>query len=1156
MRLRRLDLVRYGKFTDRTIDFGPKPTSEPDLHIVFGLNEAGKSTALSGFMDLLFGIEERSKYNFIHEYSAMRLGGVLELAGVEQAFTRTKQRNNSLLDATGKPISEMAITAHLAGLSRDAYATMFSLDDDTLEAGGEAILESRGDLGKLLFTASAGLGHATDTLNALEADADALHRKQAQGTEIALLKKRLADLKSRRDDIDTLASTYEGLEAERRDAAQQYDDIVNERAILAARLEAIARFERARPMLADIRRKRIQLEGLPETASPTRTWRGSIAELIDDDASLRTRLAGNVGEVERLAASIASTEVDELILDVSERVRNLAESKVRFSSAGFDLPTRNVQLQILNNTVATCLSALGRTSEKDPAKLLLPAATVGTLRTLIEQRSGITTTVRAAHDEIAAALDALQSARDRVGEERAVPESVRAKLGSALSKARASSHQAEIRAAREEEDAAAIRWEELRAALGPWAGDGRALGSMTVPSEGQIESWKTTATDLARAGSLLAERLAECESSSTRHAARLDAFRASSDVVDDEAAAASRRARDVAWETHRAALSSETADDFALALARDDGVGLGRLANASDLAEMRATTRALAEASADLSRLRQQYAQQGLDLETKAAEVHQAGGELLGHGIEPSLERLIGRLEDRVEVRADALAAWGQIELSRKKAERAAEAGEQIQIELIRALTSVGIAPAPDDTLEAAVALAELFLDRQRKLDAEHAEALRTVNGREEDLVVRRRALAMAERREEEWLATIGETLKGTWLENGVSASGLSTVLEQLSNLAKSVQERDALQLRIDKMEDDRTDFLSEVRSIAADVGEAAKDGEAEQLAVRLGERLDRAERARDTKAALLADLKRLQGERNIVDNETSIHERRKNEVLIAFGVDSLTDVAQRDELLRERDRLRTSVAELEDRVAAELSLEKFEEARAVLDETDFESLAIEKGQGEQRVQQLDSALQQQLIRQTRAADKIDDIGGDSAVARLDAERRTIVLEIEETATRYIELKLGIMSAGNALRAYRERHRSGMMARASDAFKLMTQGQYSGLTTQPLKGGEVLIAMQRDGQSKVADALSKGARFQLYLALRLAGYYEFAQFQQSVPFIADDIMETFDHIRSEEVFRLFGEMAGIGQVIYLTHHKHLCEIAKAVVPEATIHQLE
>jgi uncharacterized protein YhaN len=75
----------------------------------------------------------------------------------------------------------------------------------------------------------------------------------------------------------------------------------------------------------------------------------------------------------------------------------------------------------------------------------------------------------------------------------------------------------------------------------------------------------------------------------------------------------------------------------------------------------------------------------------------------------------------------------------------------------------------------------------------------------------------------------------------------------------------------------------------------------------------------------------------------------------------------------------------------------------------------------------------------------------------------------------------------NALRLYRERHRSGMMERAPDAFAIMTRGEYSGLTTQPGECGEVLTAFQRVGQSKVADGLSASARFELYLALRLAG---------------------------------------------------------------------
>ncbi|MER8824226.1 AAA family ATPase [Mesorhizobium sp. M0991] len=1156
MRLRRLDLIRYGKFTNSTIDFGPKPESGPDLHIAFGLNEAGKSTALSAYLDLLFGIEERSRYNFLHEYSAMRIGGVLELAGSQHTFTRTKQRTNSLLNATGQPVSDVAITAHLAGLSRDAYTTMFSLDDETLEAGGKSILESRGDLGKLLFTASAGLGNASDTLNTLEAEADALYRKQAHGTELALLKKRLVDVKSRRDAIDTLASTYEGLEAERLDAAQQYDRTISDRAVLVARLDTIARYVRAAPMRADIRRKIARLNELPDIASPARTWTGSVTGLIDDDASLRTRLSANIDEVQRLAAKVTAVDEDESILSISERIRGLAESKVRHTAAGFDLPTRRMGLQILNNTVASCLAALGRSSEPDPAALLLPAVTVGVVRAMVEQRSGIATGVRAARDEAAAALDALQAARQRVGEERAVPEPARARLGSALSKARASGHLAEIRTAREAEDAGTIRWEVSLTRLRPWRGDALALANVAVPSAGHIAAWKTVASELARNTAVLAERLAEYEGNHAMLKAGLDALRPSVDVVDDDGAAAIRRVRDDAWATHRAALTGDTADDFAVALARDDIASAGRLAGAADLAEIRATTRELAEVAANLSRNGIQRTQLGKDVDTQLLEIRAAARDLLGDAVEPSSERLIERIEDQIEARSDALAAWEQIELLRRKAERAADAGEQIRLEMRAALESVGIVSEPGDTLEAIMAIAELFLDRQRKVDAEYAEALRMVGSKEEDLAARRVAVGVAERREEEWLAGIVEALKGTWLESGLSASGVGTVLDQLAELSRSLQERDDLQLRIDKMAADRANFLVEVIAVAVEADEPTEDGEPEQLAIRLAERLERAERTRETKASLGHDLKRLKEARDILDNEISAHERRKNEVLGVFCVATLSEVVERDELLRERDGLRAAVADLEERVVAELAVDGFEEARSILDAIDFDSLTVEKAEGEQRLRQFDEMIQQQLIRQTRAADKLDAIGGDSAVAHLDAERRTTLLEIEEKAVRYIELKLGIMSAGNALRIYRENHRSGMMARASDAFKLMTRGQYSGLTTQPVKGGEVLIAVQRDGQSKLADALSKGARFQLYLALRLAGYYEFAQFRPSVPFIADDIMETFDHIRSEEVFRLFGEMANTGQVIYLTHHKHLCEIAKAVVPQSTIHQLD
>ena len=154
---------------------------------------------------------------------------------------------------------------------------------------------------------------------------------------------------------------------------------------------------------------------------------------------------------------------------------------------------------------------------------------------------------------------------------------------------------------------------------------------------------------------------------------------------------------------------------------------------------------------------------------------------------------------------------------------------------------------------------------------------------------------------------------------------------------------------------------------------------------------------------------------------------------------------------------------------------------------------------------------------------------------------------------------VGIVAAEFAMRNYRDKHRSSMLAKASDAFATITRRAYTGLAAQSDGVGEALFAILADnGGSRRADELSKGTQFQLYLALRIAGYHEYAGLRQppsGVPFVADDIMETFDNERSEEAFSLLAKMAEVGQVIYLTHHEHLCEIARKVCPEARLHRL-
>lgn len=160
------------------------------------------------------------------------------------------------------------LSVPLAGLTRDAYRMMFSLDDQTLEDGGNAILESEGDLGELLFSASAGLAGISSILEAAVTETDGIFRKRASSTKIAGLKRQLADLKSQRDEIDIQASAYRTLTTALEQAETAYEAVMKEIGTAKARLEEIIRILRAHPMAADYRRTDEQLSGYADLPHP------------------------------------------------------------------------------------------------------------------------------------------------------------------------------------------------------------------------------------------------------------------------------------------------------------------------------------------------------------------------------------------------------------------------------------------------------------------------------------------------------------------------------------------------------------------------------------------------------------------------------------------------------------------------------------------------------------------------------------------------------------------------------------------------------------------------------------------------------------------------------------------------------------------------
>ena len=404
MRIGRLDLTRYGRFSDYRLDFGEAPPGGSDFHIVFGLNETGKSTTAAAILDLLFGIDKQSAYGAAkgrasvpnwHPYNAMRIGARLELGGRAYEVARLKRDKNSLVDANDRPLDESLLAAELAGVDRQSFHMMFSLDDESLERGGEAILASRGDLGQLLFSASAGLAEISDRLESLRKKADEFYRPRASTTELAEWKRELDTLKHERDAADTLAPAYAELVRQRDMAREDYAAAARTLSERRAREGEIGRQLSALPHLSALREAESRCAPLEALPPPPEEWRNEVQRLEAEAIRLDVQRQSAESAIRALEDQLKRVDADPAALKIADRVDAWRELRSRYDSAA-DIAVRQGELAAKRGAVADILRRLGREGEADPRTLPLAARVVGALEDLIAARSGVLSRLEAA----------------------------------------------------------------------------------------------------------------------------------------------------------------------------------------------------------------------------------------------------------------------------------------------------------------------------------------------------------------------------------------------------------------------------------------------------------------------------------------------------------------------------------------------------------------------------------------------------------------------------------------------------------------------------------------------------------------------------------------------------------------------------------------
>ncbi|NCO86211.1 MAG: AAA family ATPase [Rhodobacterales bacterium] len=1134
MRLNRLDLTRFGRFTDRALTFAPPDApGGPDLHIVYGPNEAGKSTAFAAWLDLLFGIPPRTRHDFLHPGPTLRIGAQLDLGDRVIEVARVKKTAGSLLDGADMPLPEALLQAALGGIGRDGYKAMFSLDDETLEEGGDSILASKGDLGEMLFAASAGLARMSARLAGLREKADAFHRPGGRKGPLSDAKATLADLGQRRREIDVEAGEYLRLtqaattaEADWRAARAELAHAEAALAALVAQLAVVPQRER-------LARLRAQLAPSADLPDPPQGTGAALARLAQDLSAVQARIAERTGHVARRQAARAALDPDAAVLAQAAAIREAEALRALHDAAVADLPGRRQDAQEAAARLRAALLALGLAGgheAADPRPLLCDEARLAGLRALLARWSGLDAARDAAAAAQMAANDRVARLQDRLAATGAARDS--AALVALTAALRRDDPAEALRRAQRDSDAAGQGLDARLAALAPWRGAAADLAALDVPDAGQIAAWQAR-RDAARAAQADATRAVTAAQAALRahDAAEAPPLAAGPTPAD---AVAARIRREALWAAHRQSLSPQSAVTFEAALRDDDRI-LAETAEARLAQRMQAAGEAAAAARAAA------LAAAAADLRQAEADSAQVLGEIAAACGALGLRATdLAALRDWLEARRLACEAHAAATVAQQALTRAKEA-------LAEAATALAALLAPVDPAVRAGGYAALWAEAEARIlaDRQAGDLRRNLDEAREEAQARAAArgacAAAITAWEADWAArTAGHPLAA--LPRDVAALGRT--LDLLGELGQAVAAQDALAHRIGGMEANRDAFGAAAQAIRDALALPGATPWADILA-----RLRAAQEAARAAAAIDVELAEAQA---LAADDLLLRDHlidRRAALAATLGVEANADLDGRLAACRAAAALRREITETQQ------TLDATPGADAIATPGDIATLAAQADETRAGVDLLRARAESSFAHLSETRRQLEAVGGDDAAARIEAARRNLLLDLEDQARAHLALRLGVQVVEQGLRAYRDSHRSAMLARASEAFRILSRNAYSGLAAQPDGPREVLVALAAGGGAKLAPDLSKGTRFQLYLALRIAGYHELAASRRPVPFIADDIMETFDDDRSAEAFTLLAEMSHKGQVIYFTHHHHLCDIARRVCPGARVQTL-
>lgn len=1152
MRIAALNIMAFGRFADYVLDFGDP---RPDLHIIYGANEAGKTTALEALRALLYGVDERTRYGFMHPNADLRIGGRLTGDGGTLELIRRKGRKNTLLDGEGELLDEGVLRRYLGAVEQEQYYRMFALTHEDLVVGGNEILEGKGNVGQALFAAGLGGVHLNALLRATQEQAEQLFKPRASTRPLNQKISRMRELDAQIRKRQLSGREWASQQEELGKASRALDELRQQAAELELERAKLQRLQRTMPLLSKREQLETKLLDLGDVVALPDDFDDSCGDALSRQAaarksleSLRTRLRQN----EEQAAAI---DVPDELLGRAAEIEELQERVGSHRKAQDDLGGLRGQTRSLQEQRDRLLNRLPGKPTAEAAAAMMPDAGVqAAVHALATDRSAINERLKAASQELEDCEAAISRTRTEL--EKLPPERDPSELQRA---ARATRQQGDLEAGLGKQERECTKQEAKAhhrlAQLGLWQGEPRAALTLSVPMLSTVDDFGGRFRDLDEERKQVDAR---DEGRREREAALhqdLQSLAGAGAVPLEADLVGARHDRDEGWQLiKRHYVLSEPVD---LTLYAPDGDAAGvyeRQVEESDALADRLWRESekvarRAQMESELGRCRRDRAelaeQLGKATNRRDALEVEWRQQWAGTGIEPLapeqmrewLQRL-GDLRQAVE-RLDEL-------LSERDALR--EAIDQAQTAVTREIVALG-EPAPPDggSLSEMLERADAVLEDLQEQRNRHGQLTERLEGALQDRERRQQAVEEAEKALKQWQEQWTRATRGLPTDDASSVQQVVAVVSVFKELDEVQGKANAIDSRVRGIERDATEFEQDVARVVSDLAPEL-DGLTPEDAVRqLNERLKAGEKAQ----SLLIGLQKQAGDcREEIDRaeealRSAEHDLGELSRLADCDVSGLRAAWERHQ---DRAALQAKLSETEEellrlgdgKTLAELQTEA---ADADMDQVAARLHALKDELADCGDQQAEQAKLVGELRKTVAL-----MDGASAAAQAAEERQGLLAAMRDETEEYLSLILVGYLGGKVMESYRERNQAPILERAGELFRLITLNSFTDLS---LDYGDdedpFIVGVRDDGRTVPVDGMSDGTCDQLYFALRLASVEQFGQQREPLPFVADDVLIRFDDDRTRAALRILAELAVQTQVIFFTHHTRLQQLADEVL---------